>query len=102
MEAVTFDVKQEKTTKRKVDKINTLTEDEDKEKCNDTKKVINDHDEVKHSKKGKIENTEEPSTLSEKISMYEENGPFLTQLPQFVEAADYLIRGYKTKLKVLG
>ena len=42
------------------------------------------------------------SQLSEKISMYNEVGPFLTHLPEFAAAADYFIQGTQSKLKKFG
>ena len=44
----------------------------------------------------------EGSELFKKISMYNEDGPFLTHLPQFAVAADYLIQGFASKLKTFG
>ena len=51
-----------------------------------------------------IEMKENPecSELSEKISMYDEVGPFLTHLPEFAAAADFFIQGTQSKLKKCG
>ena len=45
---------------------------------------------------------QEGSELSEKISLYNEVGPFLTHLPQFAVAADYFIQGTQAKLRQFG
>ena len=45
---------------------------------------------------------QEGSELHKKISLYDEEGPFLTHLPQFSVAADFFIQGTQSKLKQFG
>jgi hypothetical protein len=101
--------------KRKVDGINALTQNIQENKSNAIIMVNTDQREAKlgetscrsptrykHYMQPKMENDQEESALSEKIDMFNEIGPFLTHLPQFVDTAKYFFRGTQSKLKKLG
>ena len=55
-----------------------------------------------YSKTNQTEKPREHSTLSKKIEEYDETGPFLTHLPEFIYLIKYVISQYQKKLPLFG